>query len=164
MRLEIGKIDKAHGVRGDVIVSLLSDRTERLDPGSTLYHDGGVYTVVASRPHQHRFLVTLAEISGREQADAARGTTLYADAIDDPDVVWIHDLIARPVVTVEGDELGVVDAVEENPASDLLVLADGSLIPLAFFVEQRDDGTIVVDPPDGLFDPVDASGPALEDD
>lgn len=163
MRLEVGKIDKAHGVRGDVVVSLLSDRTERLDVGSLLFHEGGVFTVVASQPHQHRFLVTFAEITGRESADAARGTTLYADAIDDPDVLWVHDLIGRPVVTIGEVDLGVVDAVEENPASDLLVLDDGSLIPLTFFVDQRLDGTIVVDPPDGLFDSGDTSGPDSAD-
>ena len=41
MRLEVGKIDKPHGVHGDVVVTLLSDRTERLDVGAVLFRDDG---------------------------------------------------------------------------------------------------------------------------
>lgn len=157
MRLEVGKIDKAHGVHGDVVVTLLSDRTERLDRGAVLYRDDGfAYTVARSRPHQHRFLVSFEEVNGRDDADTHRGTLLYGDPIEDDDVLWVHELIGAEVVDVQGASLGVVESVEENPASDLLVLGDDSLIPLTFFVEQRDDGTLVVDPPDGLFDPIDA--------
>lgn len=152
MRLEVGKIDKAHGVHGDVVVTLLSDRTERLDAGSVLFRDDGLELVVAkSRPHQHRFIVEFEQIKGREQADAFRGTLLYGDPIDDPDAIWVHDLIGSAVVDVDGAPLGVVESVQENPASDLLVLEDEGLIPLTFFVEQRCDGTIVVDPPIGLL-------------
>jgi len=152
MRLEVGKIDKAHGVKGDVVVTLLSDRTERLDPGSVLFRDDGFELVVrASRPHQHRYIVQFEQIRGREQADDFRGTLLYGDAIEDPDVLWVHDLIGSPVVDMNDKPLGMVESVQENPASDLLVLEDEALIPLTFFVEHREDGTIVVDPPFGLL-------------
>ena len=158
MRLEVGKIDKAHGVHGDVVVTLLSDRTERLDVGAVLFRDDGLQlTVRASRPHQHRFIVQFDEIRGRDQADDHRGTTLYGDPIEDADTLWVHDLIHSPVVDTNDEPLGTVESVLENPASDLLVLEDDRLIPLTFFVEQRADGTIVVDPPEGLFDPIDAN-------
>ena len=103
-------------------------------------------------------MVKFREITSREQANDARGTALTADAIDDPDAIWIHDLIGKPVVDTDGESLGTVESVLENPASDLLELGGGELIPLTFYVEQRDDGTIVVDPPEGLFDPIDADG------
>ena len=151
MRLEVGKVDKAHGIHGEVIVSLLSDRTERLRVGSVFHHDGGVFTVAQSRPHQHRFLVRFAELNAREEADEARGTRLFGDPIEDPEVLWIHDLINAAVIDIDGSPLGRVVAVEENPASDLLVLDNDSLVPLTFLVERR-DGVLVVDPPDGLFD------------
>ena len=158
MRLEVGYIAKAHGVMGEVVVKLITDRHERVEPGAVLFYDGGSFTVDSSRPHQDRFLVKFREITSREQAYEARGTTLMADAIDDPDAIWIHDLIGKPVVDTEGEALGTVESVLENPASDLLELDGGELIPLTFYVEQRDDGTIVVDPPEGLFDPIDADG------
>jgi len=156
MRLEVGKIDKAHGVHGDVVVTLLSDRTERLDAGAVLFRDdGSQLTVIKSRPHQHRYIVEFGEITGREAADDDRGTILFGDPIIDPEVIWIHDLIDSPVVDVDGNELGTCVSVLENPASDIIVLDNEGLIPLTFYVEQRDDDTIVVDPPDGLFDPID---------
>jgi hypothetical protein len=34
----------------------------------------------------------------------------------------------------------------------MLVLDNGALVPVAFVVEQRDDTTVVIDPPEGLFD------------
>ena len=158
MRLEVGKIDKAHGVQGDVVVTLLSDRTERLDVGAVLFRDDGFeFTVKKSRPHQHRFIVEFAEIRGREAADAARGTMLFGDPIEDPDTLWVHELIGAAVVDVDGNSLGMTVSVLENPASDLLVLEDDSLIPLTFLVERLEDGTLVVDPPEGLFDPIDAA-------
>lgn len=155
MRLEVGRIDKAHGVHGDVHVTVHSGRAERVEPGATFEHDGGHFTVVSSRPHQHRFIVEFREINSREQAQDLRGTVLYGEPLDDPDTLWIHDLIGQTVVDVDGEELGTVKHVEENPASDLLNLGGNRLVPLTFFVEQHDDGTIVVDPPNGLFDPID---------
>jgi len=156
MRLEVGKIDKAHGVHGDVVVTLLSDRTERLDPGAVLFADDDTeFTVTRSRPHQHRYIVEFAEIRGREAADQVRGTMLFGDPIHDPDVIWIHDLIGSPVIDTVGTELGTCVSVLENPASDIIVLEDEGMVPLTFFVEQREDRTIVVDPPAGLFDPID---------
>ena len=55
------------------------------------------------------------------------------------------------MVEVDGTAHGEVVAVEANPASDLLVLEDGSLVPLRFVVE-RELGRIVVDVPAGLFE------------
>ena len=148
-------------MHGDVVVTLLTDRTERLDVGSVLFRDDGFeFEVTASRPHQHRFIVRFSQIVGRNEADEFRGTVLFGDPIEDPDVLWVHDLIGAPVVDLDGTALGTVESVLENPASDLLVLEDESLVPLTFFVEQRDDRTIVVDPPPGLFDPIDADDPA----
>lgn len=160
MKLEVGHIDKAHGLRGEVVVTLLTDRRERVEPDAELFGNDGVLTVAESRPHQHRFLVKFKEIGSREAADAVRGTTLYAEPLDDPDVLWVHDLIDRMVVDTEGQELGQVMSIEENPASDLLVLTGERLVPLTFFVEYDDDGRIVVDPPEGLFAPVDADAQA----
>jgi ribosomal 30S subunit maturation factor RimM len=66
----------------------------------------------------------------------------------------VHELIGALVRDQAGTELGTVGAVEANPASDLLVLEGGGLIPLRF-VTERDEvsGTLVVDIPEGLLDP-----------
>ncbi len=56
------------------------------------------------------------------------------------------------MVDTEGAELGLVEGVEANPASDLLVLAGGPLIPLRFVVSTEPGVRVVVDIPDGLLD------------
>jgi ribosomal 30S subunit maturation factor RimM len=52
---------------------------------------------------------------------------------------------------VRGNVLGRVAEVQANPAHDILVLDDGTLVPFVFVVEQE-RGVLVVDPPDGLLD------------
>jgi 16S rRNA processing protein RimM len=81
-----------------------------------------------------------------------QGLTLRAPAIDDPNELWVHELIGAPVVTVDGVQVGIVEAVEANPASDILVLDNGALVPVTFVVQRREDNTVVIDPPEGLLD------------
>jgi 16S rRNA processing protein RimM len=76
---------------------------------------------------------------------------LTAEPLDDPAVLWVHELVGAEVVAPDGTRLGVVAAVEANPASDLLVLDGGGLVPLTFLVS-AEEGRVVVDPPAGLLD------------
>lgn len=149
--LEVGFVGKAHGLRGDVHVRLTTDRTERVAPGSVLHTADGLLTVVASRPHQHGHLVSFEGVGTREEAEALRGLALLAEPIDDPDTLWVHELIGACLVELDGTERGTVESVQQNPASDLLVTDGGALVPLTFVVELRDD-VVVIDPPPGLFD------------
>ncbi len=109
-------------------------------------------TVEASRPHQANFIVSFDGVLSREDAEALQGSVLSAEPLEDPDELWVHDLIGAPVQLGDGSSVGVVDAVQANPASDLLVLDSGALVPVLFVVERRDDGTVVIDPPEGLLD------------
>ena len=152
-RLEVGRIHKPHGLKGDLIVSLLTNHTERLDPGTRLWADDEALEVVRSSPHQHRYIVTFAGLGHRDQADALRGKTLYAEPLDDPDEVWVHELIGSEVREASGTSHGRVEAVEANPASDILVLESGVMVPLNFVVDRSQPGVLVVDAPPGLLDP-----------
>ncbi|MFN2607428.1 MAG: ribosome maturation factor RimM [Acidimicrobiales bacterium] len=149
----MGVVAKPHGVRGEVVVHLVSNRPDlRLAPGSLLATDGGPLEVLSSRPHQGRFIVAFAGVADRTGAEALRGVTLSAEALEEEDALWVHQLIGAEVVDVGGTSHGRVEAVEANPASDLLVLAGERLVPLTFVVERRPDGTVVIDPPTGLLD------------
>lgn len=150
--LEIGRVAKAHGLRGEVVVALGTDRTERLEPGSVLHADRGDLVVVSARPHQHRWIVQFEGVHSREAADALHGQVLRAEPLDDPDALFVHELIGAAVVDADGAAIGTVESVEQNPASNLLVLDGGALIPVRFVVERHDDGTLVVDMPPGLLD------------
>ena len=150
--LEVGRVAKAHGLRGEVVVALGTDRTERLDPGSVLHTDRGPLVVASARPHQHRWIVQFEGVAGREAADALHGVVLRAEPLDDPDALFVHELIGAAVVDLDGAPLGTVDAVEQNPASNLLVLDGGALVPVRFVTGRDDDGTLHVDLPPGLLD------------
>ena len=149
--LEVGRVTKAHGVRGEVVVALVTDRLERVSVGSVLYADGRSLRVLASRPHQKHFIVSFDGVDTREAADALHGAVLSAEPLEDDDELWVHDLIGSAVVNTEGDRLGVVESVQANPASDLLVLDTGALIPVVFVVS-HDAGAVLVDLPEGLLD------------
>jgi 16S rRNA processing protein RimM len=151
--LEVGRVAKPHGVRGEVVVELHTDRTERVAPGAVLTtKDGRRLEVLESRPHQHRFIVSFDGVHDRTGADGLHGAVLFAEPLDDPEELWTHDLIGAAVVDVSGADWGEVEAVQANPASDLLVLRSGVLVPAVFLVERRADGVVVIDPPEGLAD------------
>jgi 16S rRNA processing protein RimM len=151
--LEVGRIIKPHGIRGEVIVDLVSTRPERLEPGSVLSSDVGDLEVVRSSPHQNRWIVAFAGVGDRNRAEELRGTVLRAEALEDEDddTLWVHELIGARVYDVNGLFYGSVLEVEANPASDLLVLPQG-LVPLTFVVDQSPT-RVVIDPPEGLIEP-----------
>jgi 16S rRNA processing protein RimM len=150
--LEVGRITKAHGLRGEVVVFLSTDRTERLDPGSVLHTERGDLVVAASRPHQDRWIVAFEQVGTREAAEEVRGLVLSAPPLEDPDALWVHELIGCVVVTPDGVERGVVESVLDNPAADLLVLDTGAMVPVVFVLGGPEQGRLQVDTPEGLFD------------
>ena len=152
--LEVGRIVKAHGIRGEVIVDLVSNRPEvRLAPGSILSTAGADLEVLTATPHQGRWIVAFRGLEDRNRAERYRGTVLSAPPLDDDgqDTLWVHELVGAEVVDLSGRPYGPVEAVEANPASDLLVLAGERLVPLVFVVT-RTPGRVVIDPPAGLLD------------
>jgi 16S rRNA processing protein RimM len=152
--LEVGRIVKAHGIRGEVAVRLTADIPERVTPGSIFQTTRGPLTVERSKPFQQGYIIGFAGIADRNEAELLRGLILKAEPLDldDDDVIWIDDLFNALVVTTDGVERGRVVEVEENPASDLLVLDNGVLIPLTFVVEVEPNERIVVEAPEGLFE------------
>ncbi len=151
MLLEIGVITKAHGLKGEVLVHLFTDRHERMAAGTVLQSARGPMIVTWAKPHQDRWRVQFEGITDRNRAEAMARTILLAEPIDDPDAYFIHELIGSEVVSPEGERIGVVEAVEANPASDMLVLDGERLVPLVFITERR-PGQLVAELPDGLFD------------
>jgi 16S rRNA processing protein RimM len=152
--LKVGRIDKAHGLRGEVVVSLLTNRDERVAPGTVLVLDGEggrELTVLTAIPFRHRWIVAFDGVFDRTASEAIAHRDVFAEPIEDPDALWVHELVGKRVVDQHHTDRGVVVALEANPASDLLVLDSGALVPLRF-VTSSDADLITVDVPEGLFD------------
>lgn len=163
-RLEIGRIVRAHGIRGEVIVEAVSNRPERFEAGSELFAGERRFVVLRAGPHggpdpagrvsRSRWIVAFDGLADRSQAETLRGTVLHGDPLPgetESDEFWVHELVGAEVTDPAGNVLGRVAAVEANPASDLLVLEEGALVPMVFVVEAS-PGRVVIDPPAGLFD------------
>lgn len=153
--LVVGRVVRPHGLRGEVVVELSTNRAERVAPGSVLGTDAGPLVVVRSsrRPgpdRSSRWIVAFAGVADRAGADRLRGRMLRAEPLEDAGELWVHQLVGAEVQDLAGRRLGPVEAVQANPASDLLVLEGGSLVPLCFLVESS-PGRLVVDPPAGLL-------------
>ena len=157
---EVGRIGRAHGVHGELYVTLITDRVERLAPGARLLAGSHWLTVVESREQQQlKWLVRFEGIDDRTAAEKLTNFTLLAEPLPDSredgdgddDALWVHELIGSRVVDHQGIVRGVCVAVIDNPAHDILELDSGALVPVTFVVSCR-AGITTVDPPDGLFD------------
>ena len=149
--LEIATVGRAHGVRGDVVLHPVTNRLERFDVGSRLVTAAGERAVSRSRFDGNRWLVGFDGIDDRDAAAALTGTTVFAEPLDDPDELWVHELCGNSVVDQHGSDAGVITNVVANPAADLLELDTGHLVPLTFVV-RCEPGAVHVEVPDGLFE------------
>jgi 16S rRNA processing protein RimM len=152
-RLEVGRVGKAHGLRGDVMVVPITNRDERFAAGAFVDVNGAPTRIVSSRRQQGRFVVHFEGVDDRDAAEQLRGALLTGAPLDDlsDDEVWAHEVIGAEVVDREGTVVGEVVALEANPAHDLLVLRSGVLIPVVFVVA-KEPGRVVVDLPEGLLE------------
>jgi 16S rRNA processing protein RimM len=150
--LEVGRISKPHGLKGEVVVDLVTNRTDRLDPGTVLTTSTGFQLVVeSSQPFVKRWIVSFQGVGDREAAERLRGKILLAEPVEDPDALWVDELVGSVAEDQNGRVLGKVVAILANPASDLLELEGGGLVPLVFLVEHGSK-RVVVDIPDGLIE------------
>jgi len=132
----VGRIGKPHGVRGYVTLDVRTDEPERrFAPGSVLRAEppkGSAYaaaglTVETARWHQQTLLVAFEEIADRTEAEAARGTLLYAqvpadESPEDPDEYYDHQLVGLTAYDEDGRELGTVAGLVHGGAQDLLTI------------------------------------------
>lgn len=153
--LEVGRIGRPHGVRGDTYLSLSTDVLSRAAAGAELFAGDADaprrLVITSSRPEKGRFVVHFEGVDDRESAARLTNLAVRAAAIEDPEALWVHDLVGSRVVTAAGLEVGTCTAVVANPAHSLVEVDTGVLVPVPFVVSCR-AGVTVIDPPDGLLD------------
>jgi 16S rRNA processing protein RimM len=170
VELTVGRVVKAHGVTGELVVDSRTDDPElRFAPGAVLRtkksgRPEGTYTVETVRPHGSRLLLRLIGVADRDGADALRGSLFVIDSadlppIDEADTYYDHQLEGLRVRTTAGLELGTVTEVLHTAAGELLAVkrdqAPELLVPFVSAIVTSvslEDGVVDIDPPDGLLD------------
>ena len=163
----VGRIARAHGNRGQVILNLETDFPEaRFHPGAELFvmRGAGVepLTLTSVRFHGERPVIGVAGVESMDAAEALAGLELRVPAdqlVSLPEgMFYRHDLVGCRVETRLGDPIGVVSEVEGTLGGSRLVVVGAAgevLIPLASEICTAIDPAakrIVVDPPEGLLD------------
>ena len=167
LRLVVGRIGKAHGVKGEATIEVRTDDPElRFAPGAVLPTDPperGPLTIRSGRVQGGRLVLSFEGFADREAVEKLRNTMLLADVDpdelpDDPDEYYDHQLEGLTVRSVDGVELGVVEQMVHGPAQDLFAIRrpDGGELLLPFIAEfvpevDLEGGTLLVDPPEGLL-------------
>lgn len=169
MQVIVGRIGRAHGIRGEVGIDVRTDEPERrFAVGAELTTDSQpprVLTVADARWHSGRLLVKFSEVPDRTAAEGLRNLVLLSEVAEDerpedPDEFYDRDLIGLEVRTTDGTVAGKVTTVIHLPAQDLLEIGrpDGqtALVPLVTdlvpAVEPAEGYLVVADRP-GLLDP-----------
>jgi 16S rRNA processing protein RimM len=170
MDLVVGRVVRAHGVTGEVVVEIRTDDPDtRFAPGTTLRAKpsrGGPerdYVVESAREHSGRLLVRLGGVADRSAADSLRGTLFVVDSaslppIEEPDEFYDHQLEGLQVVTTTGTSVGSVAEVLHTAAGELLSVrseAGEVLVPFVSAIVTSvslSDQTIEIDPPEGLLE------------
>ncbi len=165
MRLQVARIGKPHGIRGEVTVQVQTDNPEeRFTPGTEIIVvDGPVKTLTVKNARWNKTILLLSfkEIADRNQAETLRGARLEIDVSDAPeddsDEWYEHELLDLKVM-LDGQQVGIITGLRTNPAQDLLVFEDneGEEIYLPFvdeFVPEIDPeaGIVRITPPAGLL-------------
>jgi 16S rRNA processing protein RimM len=166
MQLQVARIGKPHGIRGEVTVQVLTDAPEdRFVPGTEFAVEpaaAGPLTVRSARWNKDILLLGFEQVADRNDAETLRGAKLFietAELEEEDDEGWYEHELVGLEARVEGTVVGKVSALNTAPAQDLLMITTPAgeeiLIP---FVEQIvpevniGDGYILITPPDGLFE------------
>jgi 16S rRNA processing protein RimM len=171
LELTVGRVVKAHGIGGEVVVEIRTDDpAARFAAGNTLrakrLRGGGEeasYVVAEAREHGARLLLRLAGVDDRDAADALRGSLFVVDSddlppIDEPDTYYDHQLEGLHVRTTTGQDVGVVAEVLHTAAGELLAVRRDSgevLVPFVGAIVTSvslQDRLVEIDPPEGLLD------------
>jgi len=143
MKLNVGRIGKAHGILGEATIEVRTDEAEdRFAIGAVLETEShGNLTVASARVHNGILLLSFEGVEDRNAIETLRNELLYADVdIDAPGVdeddYHVLQLIGCKAYLVDGDEFGEVSEVLNLPGQDVLVIKSESGETLIPFVRQ----------------------------
>ncbi len=163
-RVCVGAIAGSFGVKGEVRLKSFCTEPEAIASYGPLFTEDGSrsFKVTLTRPVAGGLGARLSGVSTKEQADALKGTSLYADREKLPpagdDEFYHADLIGLDAFDTGGAPVGQVRAIHNHGAGDLLeILGPGMksalLLPFTVAAVPTVDiaaRRIIVDLPEGL--------------
>ena len=172
-QLRVGRLTKAHGLKGGLKLELFTDDPDRrFTPGASFslqvpetspWH-GKRLELAELRWYNGMPVGFFVDVPDRTAAESLVKAILWVDQdpeeVAEPDAWYDHQLVGLDVVR-DGQTVGVIDRLEHLPAQDLLVVKLGDREVLVPFVRalvpevDLDGGRVVVTPPEGLFEPLD---------
>lgn len=126
--LLVGILRRPHGVRGEVLMAVMTDFPERLKPGVVLYMgpEHQPVTIGSVRHHNKGLIVAFEEFATREDLGLLRNQELFVRANDRPPLpegeYYLHQLIGLRAVCEDGRILGVVSEWIETGANGVFVI------------------------------------------
>ncbi len=163
----VGAVRRPHGIRGEVLVEVLTDNAERFQAGSSLLVIGPegiseMLSVETARPHRGAVRVRFEGFQDRDQADELRGCRLAVPAAEvapaPGGAYYQFELLGCVCTDARLGRLGVVSAVREDGGGWILEIdGDGErlLVPFvrAFLVEiDTTEKRIALELPEGLVE------------
>ena len=145
MKLNVGRIGRAHGILGEATIEVRTDEPERrFAIGAVVSTDNPIanqLTVSSARVHNGILLLGFEGISDRNGIEKLRNTLMYAEvdineAGEDEDDYHVQQLIGLRAELEDGTEFGVVTDVLNLPAQDCLAIKTKSGEVLIPFVRQ----------------------------
>ncbi|NOY98470.1 MAG: 16S rRNA processing protein RimM [Chloroflexi bacterium] len=132
VHLAVGFLRRPHGVRGEILMDVLTDFPERLQPGMQVYvgEEHAPMTLVARRGHAKGLLITFEGIESREAVGNFRNQYVYVLTADRPPLpegeYYHHQLIGLQVVSEDDRLLGELTTILETGANDVYVVKSES--------------------------------------
>lgn len=126
--IAVAKLRRPHGLKGEMLVTLLTDFPERIKPGTVFYlgQDYAPITIKSRRGHNQGLLLSFEELPNRADLETERNKLLYAKVADLPELeegeYYHHQLIGFHVVNEENEELGRLVEILETGANDVYVV------------------------------------------
>lgn len=126
--LAVGRVLRPHGVRGDLLLEVLTDFPEHLAEVDTVYvgEAATAHRVADVRFHRGQLLLRLAGCADRDAADRFRGQLVQIGATTakplPPGQYYWHQIIGLAVFTEEGEALGHITEILETGANDVYVV------------------------------------------
>ena len=142
MKLNVGRIGRAHGILGEATIEVRTDEPERrFAIGARLDTDAGQLIVSTARVHNGILLLGFEGISDRNGIEKLRNTLLYSDvdineSNGDEDDYHVQQLIGLQAELEDGSNYGVVTDVLNLPAQDCLAIKTNNGEVLIPFVHQ----------------------------